>query len=393
LQPIDAGGIFGSLMRRHGKAEISTIQRQRTDFEPLMKWLEERGHNGGGIAKDKAQALRSLPEDARMSALESICAQDEKLARAFAKWRARFDFEWMREAVELFAKGEAAPALEMLETKGRLKLLRSQAEACEALIAAWAKDKTPLAAKLIIAATRAEVADLNAMARAILIERGLVDAASEIEVEIKRRDESKDVRRFGPGDRIVFTMNDRALGVANGVSGFVKSVVRDSLGPALVVELDEPNERGERVVRVPTSFGYFDLSYCLTNHKSQGQTKDSAYVLANPSMADREWTYVAASRSRFATTIFANAALLGLVDPESHRGAALKAKSRKEAIAALASRMRRSRAKGTSLDYGDAPDATARHRPTPARSIWSGTAELVARLRLTRPRLVADRQH
>ena len=29
LQPIDAGGIFGSLMRKHGKAEISNIQRKR----------------------------------------------------------------------------------------------------------------------------------------------------------------------------------------------------------------------------------------------------------------------------------------------------------------------------------------------------------------------------
>lgn len=356
LQPIDAGGIFGSLMRKHGKAEISSIQRQRTDFEPLLKWLSGRGHGGAGIGEPLADALRELPEDARMTALEAICSKDEKLARAFAKWRARFDFEWMREAVEMFAKGDAVPALELLEAKGRLKLLRSQTEAYDALISAWAKDKTPLASKAIIAATRAEVADLNAMARAVLIERGLVDASREIEVEIKRRDESTDLRRFAPGDRIVFTMNDKALGVANGVSGLVKSLLKESLDPVLVVELDDPNERGERVVRVPASFAYFDFSYCLTNHKSQGRTHDSAYVLANPSMADREWTYVAASRSRFATTIYSNAALLGLVDPESHRAADSAPKRRAEAIAALASRMRRSRAKGTSLDYDEAPD-------------------------------------
>ena len=320
-----------------------------------------------------------------MSALEAICSQDEKLARAFAKWRSRFDFEWMREAVELFAKGEAAPALEMLDAKGRLKLLPSQSKACEALISAWAMDKTPLASKAIIAATRAEVADLNAMARAVLIERGLVDASCEIEVEIKRRDETTDIRRFAPGDRIVFTMNDRDLGVANGVSGFVKSLLQESLDPVLVVELDDPNERGEREVHVPASFARFDHAYCLTNHKSQGRTHDSAYVLANPSMADREWTYVAASRSRFATTIYANAALLGLVDPESHREADSAPKRRTDAVAALASRMRRSRAKGTSLDYDDAPDiskpSASPAPPSFPNGAWSIATAFLSKLR------------
>lgn len=385
LQPIGAGGIFGSLMRRHGKAEISNIQRQRTDFEPLLKWLSSRGPSGAGIGKAKAQALRELPEDARMAALESICALDEKLGRAFAKWRSRFDFEWMREAVELFAKGEAKPALELLDSKGRLKLLSGQARAYEALMAAWAKDKTPLASKAIVAATRAEVADLNAMARATLIERGVVDAAREIEVEIRRRDETTDLRRFGPGDRIVFTLNDRALGVANGVSGSIKSLAHESLDPVLVVELDDINERGERVVRVPASFAHFDHAYCLTNHKSQGRTFDSAHVLANPSMSDREWTYVAASRSRFSTTLYVNSALLGLVDPESHREADAKPKSRAAAIDALASRMRRSRAKGTSLDHDDEPDiskapALAAHRSF-RKDAWSLAAAFLSKMR------------
>lgn len=355
LQPIEAGGIFGSLMKRHGKAEISNIQRQRTDFEPLLKWLESRGKAGTGIDKAKSQALRELPEDARMSALESLCRQDDKLSKAFDRWRARFDFEWMREAVELFANGEARIALDLLDSKGRLKFMSGQSAAYESLISAWAADKTPLASKAIVAATRAEVADLNGMARAVLIERGLVDASNQIEVEIKRRDETTDTRQLARGDRIVFTMNDRALGVANGVAGFIREIDMSGFEPVLSVELDDVNERGERLVRVPASFAYFDHAYCLTNHKSQGRTFDSAHVLANPSMADREWTYVAASRSRFSTTLYVNSAQLGLVDPESHRAGDSKPKSRAAALDSLASRMRRSRAKGTSLDYDDAP--------------------------------------
>jgi ATP-dependent exoDNAse (exonuclease V) alpha subunit len=121
------------------------------------------------------------------------------------------------------------------------------------------------------------------------------------------------------------------------------------------------NERGERIVRVPACFGRFDLAYCLTNHKAQGRTFDAAYVLANPAMADREWTYVASSRSRFATTLFVNSVALGLVDPESHRAEGAK-KGRADAIDALARRMRRSRAKGTSLDYPAASEQAGEKR-------------------------------
>lgn len=365
LQPIEAGGIFASLMRLHGKAEISNIQRQRTDFEPLLDWLQKHGHGKASITPERAQALRSMPEDARMSAMEELCAADAKLARGFAKWRARFDYEWMREAVELFAKGNAQEALELLDQKGRLKLMSGPAQAMETLISAWNEDKTSVDRKTIIAATRAEVAQLNAMARAALISKGLIDDARGIEAEIIHRDESTDTKRFAPGDRIVFTMNDKNLGVANGVAGFIREIDKSGFGPVLSVELDDVNELGETIVRIPVGFARFDHAYCLTNHKSQGRTFDSAYVMANPSMADREWTYVAASRSRFATTLFVNTAALGLVDPESHRHEDHVAKNRAAAIEALASRMKRSRAKGTSLDFDELP------RPLPApRHEW-----------------------
>ena len=396
LQPIEAGGIFGSLMRRHGKAEISNIQRQRTDFEPLLAWLAARPAGKGGVAKDKADALRALPEDARMAALEALCSQDAKMSRAFERWRRRFDFAWMRETVELFAKGEALAALNMLDDKGRLVLTSGQDEALGALISAWDANKTPLATKAIVAGTRAEVAELNRRARERLVERGWVDDLNGLDVEITHRDGTADIRRLAPGDRVVFTMNDRPLGVANGALGTVREIGRDGFEPIVSVELDDANERDERLVRMPASFGRIDLAYCRTVHSNQGRTVDSAYVLANPQMADREWTYVAASRSRFATTLFANAAALGLVDPESHAAADHAPKSRDKAIEALASRMRRSRAKGTSLDYGaeadvsQAPDVSQGQRPAAldplalamgiARNLRSAARSVAARM-------------
>lgn len=290
LQPIEGGGIFSSLMREHGKAEISSVQRQRTDFEPLLKFLNEQGTTRGALSPAQFRALREAPEEARAAALESLCSKDPKLARAFARWRGRFDFEWMRETVQLFAKGDALAALQTLDSKDRLRIFSTQAEVCEALIAAWARDKTPLASKAIVAATRAEVAQLNDMARLELIKSGRIDCSKEILARIKRRDGETELRHFAPGDRLAFTLNDRSLGVANGVSGTIRDIENPHFYPTLIVDLDEANERGEKTIRAPVSFASFDHAYCGTNHKSQGRTFDAAYVLANPSMCDREWT-------------------------------------------------------------------------------------------------------
>lgn len=230
----------------------------------------------------------------------------------------------------------------------------------EALVDAWERDRTPLASKAIVAGTRGEVARLNELARARLVAAGIVQDGQGAEIEIVDRDENRETKRFAPGDRIVFTQNERPLGVVNGAVATVKAITRLGFELRLSVELDDENERGERVVDIPACFGRFDMAYCLTNHKAQGRTFDAAYVLANPAMSDREWTYVAASRSRFATTLFVNASALGLVDPESHQASGPK-KRRSDAIEALAKRMSRSRAKGTTLDHAPPkPAAEAR---------------------------------
>ena len=392
LQPISGGGIFASLLREHGRAEISKIQRQKTAFEPLLEWLASQARAGQGITKEQVTALRQAPEDARMAATEKLCASAPKLARAFARWRERFDHEWLREAVSELADGAALPALRLLDQRGRLRILGVGAQpnasifdpgfavepgakpmetpAMRAAVEAWATDKTQLPNKIMIAATRVEVAALNAMARAVLVEKGLVQDEAGLDLPINIRDAEPEIKRFAPGDRVVFTKNDRELGVANGATGTIQAVnVGTMLGvahPELVVELDDAIGEAKDAIKnliVPASFGWLDLSFCLTNNKSQGRTVDSAHVLVNPATAivDREWAYVAASRSRFATTLYVDAAAIAAFDPESHLAAAQAgwqgALDREQIIEALARRMSKSRAKGTTLDYRDAPSA------------------------------------
>jgi conjugative relaxase-like TrwC/TraI family protein len=349
LQPIAAGGIFRTLCERHGKAEISNIQRQRTDFGPLLDWLSGRGD----LSKRAAAALRELPEEAKLGALESLCAALPKLARAFAKWRERYDHRWLREAVRKFAIGEAKEALSMLDEKGRLKLISGHTATLDALISDWAADKAPLPAKTMIAGTRAEVRELNERARATLISAGQVRDGDGLDIEIIHRDETREAKRFAAGDRVVFTKNDKSLGVANGVAGTIIAIERAMFTPLLRIELDDANERGEKLVMVPPSFGRFDQAYCLTNHKSQGRTFDAAYVLVNPSMANREWTYVAASRSRFSTTLYANRSALAPIDIDSHHPAKAEpaVENRSALLEKLAFGMSKARVKETALDW------------------------------------------
>lgn len=368
LQPIAAGGIFRSLIAKHGGAEISNIQRQRTDRAPLFDWLSGKtGRRAPLLPKDALSALKALPEEAVQPALDELAAKDDRLAYGLQKWKARFDHRWMREAVELFANGDAAGALAMMDERGGLKLISDGEKAMEALISDWDADKTPLAGKAIIAGARVEVRELNRLARAKLIAKGAVQADFALSVEIEARDGSREARELAPGDRIVFTKNDKALGVANGSLGSIVSIKQSLGGPLLIVRLDDANPRGEREAVVPAAFARFDHAYCLTNHKSQGRTFDSARVYVNAAMADREWTYVAASRARHATTLYVNAASLGLIDAESHREGADDPKTRAAYVEALASKMSRSRAKGTTLDYSERSAGEPKREPIAAR--------------------------
>jgi conjugative relaxase-like TrwC/TraI family protein len=384
LQPIAAGGIFKALVARHGVAEISSIQRQRTDTAPLFQWLSGAiGRNPPSLPKETIAGLRGLPEDAIGPALDALAARDDRLAYGLQRWRDRFDHLWMRECVENFAIGHARQALETMDSRGRLKLISEGACAMEELISAWDLDKTAAKDKAIIAGSRSEVAALNELARRRMIQRGLVDEAAAVEIEIERRDGSRESKSFAPGDRIVFTLNDARLGVANGSLGTVKGLLSDPVNGALLlsVELDDPNPNGDRVVSIPAAFAHFDHAYCLTNHKSQGRTFDSAHVYVNPAMADREWSYVAASRSRFATTLYVNSAALDFTDPESHQEAE-EAKDREALIEALAIRMSRARAKGTTLDFElDLPESSSSYGEAGRDRLGARLARVAASVR------------
>lgn len=223
LQPIEAGAAFRAIVERTGYAELETIYRQRE--------------------------------------------------------------QWMRDASLDLARANVEAALKLYADHGKLEPRTFKADAVAALIEDWNRDYDPTTSTLILAHLRRDVRALNGMARAKLIERGLVEEGHAFRTE-------DGVRHFAAGDQIVFLKNEGSLGVKNGMIGHVVEA-RAGWFAAMVGEGDH-----RRCVKVDQRFyAHVDHGYATTIHKSQGSTVDRVKVLATLSL-DRHLSYVALTRHR-----------------------------------------------------------------------------------------------
>ncbi|MGO7019428.1 Ti-type conjugative transfer relaxase TraA [Rhizobium leguminosarum] len=223
LQPIEAGAAFRAIADRIGYAELETIYRQRQ--------------------------------------------------------------QWMRDASLDLGRGNVGQALDAYRAHGHVRGLDLKAQAVESLIADWDRDYDPSKSSLILAHLRRDVRMLNDMARAKLVERGILADGFAFKTE-------DGTRMFAAGDQIVFLKNEGSLGVKNGML----AKVIDAAAGRLVVALGEGEHR--RLVTIEQRFyNKLDHGYATTIHKSQGATVDRVKVLASLSL-DRHLTYVAMTRHR-----------------------------------------------------------------------------------------------
>ncbi len=116
LQPIEAGAAFRAISDRIGYAELETIYRQRE--------------------------------------------------------------QWMRDASLNLARGRVGKAIAAYESHGRISGAKLKTDAVQNLIADWDRDYDPAKSSLILAHLRRDVRMLNELARAKLVERGLVEEGS-----------------------------------------------------------------------------------------------------------------------------------------------------------------------------------------------------------------------
>jgi hypothetical protein len=297
LQAIEAGAAFRALAERFGAAEIGAVRRQREG--------------------------------------------------------------WQREATRELATARTGAALGRYERAGMVQGHGTREEARAALVDGWTAERgaAPEQSRVILAYTRADVAELNGLARDRLRQAGELGLDQVVQTE-------RGERAMASGDRLMFLRNERGLGVGpggrggvavkNGSLGTVLAV--DSKGERLTVRLDglggaggqagQVGQEGKDAAPVVTfyvrDYGHLDHGYAATVHKAQGVTVDRAHVLASAHM-DRHAAYVALTRHRDGVALHWSAEELG-------------------DRAGLGRALGRERAKDTSLDYGGPELAYAERR-------------------------------
>ena len=244
----------------------------------------------------------------------------------------RQEAAWEREALDLLRSGDASAALAVYRDHDRLVIGDDAAAIRGALASDWWQDGE-IGDALMIAFRRADVRELNARARALMLQDGRLGRESLTVAHAE----------FAAGDRIVLRRNDRRRGVANGDRGTVLAVdigqqtLDVAIGPRRVTLDDSYLAAGGG--RPAITHGY-----AVTGHVAQGMTVDRALVLGTDALF-QEWGYVAMSRGRTTNRFYAVA---GSPDREEFA----PADGRHDPIADITAALARSRAKLMASDIG-----------------------------------------
>lgn len=243
LQPVEAGGAFRLAIESVGDARLTEIRRQHNDA-------------------------------------------DRKTARMF------YGLDNNGQPID----GQAI--LDRLHEQGQIVEADYRPDAIQKLVADYFASTAPIREKLVLAGTRAEVKMLNQAIRAEHKSRGSLGFGQALQV--KAGGEIK-IIELASGDRIRFAEKSKELGVFNGTQGVVENIRLNSDGSvnmAVRLESDIPSQEG-RIVRFNSrDFASLDHSYAMTVHKSQGQGRDSVFVLANAGMTDLHFALVAFTRTK-----------------------------------------------------------------------------------------------
>ena len=195
--------------------------------------------------------------------------------------------------MEALRIGDGDRALELYEQKGRLHIGRTDDEVLPELVADWSAHADPDEA-VMIAHRRADVAELNARARAVMRATGRLGPDELI----------ANGAAFAVGDRILVKRNDNRCDVRNGDRGVVTAI--DSNAGALLVRFGNRSAMlDSRFLSQPTQSGRPTLEhgYAITAYAAQGMTCRHALVLARDD-AYREWVYTTMTRASQANSLY-----------------------------------------------------------------------------------------
>lgn len=199
---------------------------------------------------------------------------------------------WQKQASRDLAAGQIDKAVSAYSENSAVSSFGDRDQTIEAIAETYAMDAkaNASASRLAFAHRRRDVHALNQAIRASLRDPESVQPEALLST-------TTGPRAFAARDRIVFSRNDRDLGVKNGMLGTVTSVRQGKM----TVDLD--GDPPQKLTFDPGEYRDIDHGYAVTIHKSQGATVDRAYVLASRSM-DKHLAYVAMTRHRDSLRLF-----------------------------------------------------------------------------------------
>ncbi|AXX97808.1 AAA family ATPase [Profundibacter amoris] len=210
--------------------------------------------------------------------------------------------EWQRHASRNLAEGRCADAIGTYWQQGFVSTAVDTPEAIAKLAQDYVTDMELNGVGVSRLALTHRRKDVHAINQAI---RSLRKSGGDLAVETLFQTDHGP-RAFAAGDRIVFTRNDRDLGVKNGSFGMVEEIDNGQLR----VRMDtDGSDKARSVTIMPDNYAAFDHGYACTIHKSQGATVDNAYVLDSNTM-DHHLSYVAMTRHRDEMRLYGDPAAL-----------------------------------------------------------------------------------
>jgi conjugative relaxase-like TrwC/TraI family protein len=212
--------------------------------------------------------------------------------------------ELEREALSLLRASDVARAIEFYVAHDRVVVQPNRTETLAKLVDHWAQDVADGRDAAIFAWRRANVAELNRLARERMVADGQV-AGPELT--------APGGAHYAAGDRIVTLAPSGQGQIVTSERGTVRSV--DLEAPILQVEMEDGRlERLERDQIGETNLAH---GYATTVHRSQGATATTAHVFEDG--GGRELAYVAMSRAREESHVYVVADDLDQARDDLHR--------------------------------------------------------------------------
>lgn len=211
---------------------------------------------------------------------------------------------YAKEIAEAYRDKNIDKVFDLLERDNCLVKEKTSKKTIEKLVNDYFEDKDN--SKIIICGTNKEIDIVNSICRERVINdeiekskldknyKPLYDFKNQYEITVLRPtangSKKKDLM-FCAGDEVVFLKNMKGL-VNNGQTGKITSIKKNKSGFDVVANVD-----GKEVKFNTSEYSYFNHSFALSSHKSQGKTYNNTYHLGSSRTTSNK-SYVDGSRHR-----------------------------------------------------------------------------------------------